>query len=182
MKYRNRNDGSLTTKSQLIAANPNTSLPKTWTPATLDYLGVDPVLAGVQPPVGEFEIVVFNGVELVGGNWVEAWTVQPMFVDNDEATAVEQQAAYTAARLAEKRASMEITMRQCRLQLLAENKLAGVEAAIAALPAPDQASAQVEWEYAAKVNRISPLVAVMGAALLLNDEQVDAMFASAALL
>ena len=56
MKYRKRSDGSLTTKSQLIAENSNTSLPKTWTADTLEFLGVDSVLASPKPTLGEYEV------------------------------------------------------------------------------------------------------------------------------
>ena len=182
MKYRNRNDGSLTTKSQLIAANPDTSLPKTWTPATLDYLGVDPVLASPKPAVGEFEIVAADGVEFVGGNWVEAWTVQPMFVDNATATAAEQQAAHTASKLAKKRETMEITMRQCRLALLADGKLAAVDVAIAGLPEPNKTAAATEWEYAHMVLRTSPFVSLLGAAIGYTEAEVDSLFEQAAAL
>lgn len=187
MKYRKRTDGSLMTKSQLIADNPNTSLPKTWEESTLDFLGVDPVLATPKPTLGDYEVAVAADPVFVGGSWVEAWTVQPMFAEytDESGTVVTVQDQIDAAeeqRLAKMRASTSISMRQCRLQLLAENKLTDVEAAIAALPESDQAAAQIEWEYAANVDRISPLVTVMASSLSLNDEQVDTMFASAALL
>jgi hypothetical protein len=74
------------------------------------------------------------------------------------------------------RVPQSITMRQCRLQLLTIGKLADVEAAIAALPEPAKSGAQIEWEYAATVERNSPLIAQLGPALELNDEQLDEMF------
>ena len=184
MKYRNRNDGSLTTKSQLIAANPNASLPKTWTPATLDYLGVDPVLASPKPAVGEFEQAVANGVEYVEGNWVGAWIGQPMFVEytNDDdvvVTVVEQQEAYTAAKQAKARETMVITMRQCRLALFAAGLLDSVDTALASLPEPDKSAATIAWEYGASVERLSDFVVGMGPLLGLTDLEVDALFEGA---
>jgi hypothetical protein len=179
MKYRKRIDGSLTTKSRLIAENPDTSLPKTWTAATLDFLGVDPVLPTAKPTLGEFEVAVAAAPVLDEGNWVDAWTVQPMFVDNDESTAAEQEAAYTASLLATTRASVKITMRQCRLALLADGKLAAVDAAISALPEPDKTAAATEWEYAHEVHRASPFVALLGAAIGYTDVEVDALFEQA---
>ena len=187
MNYRKRADGSLVTKSQLKAENVNTSFPQVWTAATLDFLGVDPVLASPKPTLGEFEVAVAASPVLVEGNWVDAWTVRPMFVEytNDEGvvvTAAEQQTAYVTATLTKQRESMEITMRQCRLTLLAEGKLADVETAIAALPEPSKSAASVEWEYGAVVNRLSPFVATLGVAIGYSDAQLDTLFTSAAAL
>ena len=57
MKYRKRSRRLLNvTKSQLIAENSNTSLPKAWTADTLEFLGVDPVLAGAKPTLGDYEV------------------------------------------------------------------------------------------------------------------------------
>ena len=179
MKYRKRTDGSLTTKSQLIAENSNTSLPKTWTAATLDFLGVDPVLASPKPTLGEFEVAVAAAPVLVEGNWVEAWTVRPMFVDNEESTAAEQEAAYTAGKLAKARVGMVITMRQCRLALLAAGLLDSVDTALATLPEPDKSAATIAWEYGASVERLSDFVVGMGPLLGLTDLEVDALFEQA---
>lgn len=77
------------------------------------------------------------------------------------------------------RVPQSITMRQCRLQLLAIGKLADVDAAIAALPEPAKSAAQIEWEYAATVERNSPLISQLGPALELDDEQLDALFRQA---
>ena len=72
-----------------------------------------------------------------------------------------------------------VTMRQCRLQLLAIGKLADVDAAIAALPEPDKSAAQIEWEYAATVERNAPLIGALGPALGLDDAQLDDLFIEA---
>ena len=103
MKYRKRTDGSLVTKSQLKAENTNTSLPKVWTAATLEFLGVDPVLASPKPDVGDYEIAVANGAVKDGDNWVEAWKVQPMFTATEEATVEQQIADYEAQKLLKRR-------------------------------------------------------------------------------
>lgn len=74
-----------------------------------------------------------------------------------------------------------ITMRQCRLQLLAIGLLDSVDAAIAAIPdAIQRRAAQIEWEYAATVERNSPWVQNLAVALGLNDAQLDSLFAEAA--
>lgn len=185
MKYRNKTDGSLTTKSQLISEHSNTSLPKVWTAETLDFLGVDPVLASPKPPLGDYEVAVAAPPEFVEGNWVEAWTVQPMFVEYTDDTrgtvSVEMQIAeYDANKLAKAREGMVVSMRQCRLALLADGTLADVDVAIASLPDPDKSSAQVEWEYAATVERTSPFVASLGAAIGYDDAKMDDLFEAAA--
>lgn len=76
-----------------------------------------------------------------------------------------------------------VSMRQARLALLGAGLLAAVDAALAAIDDEVQRqAAQIEWEYAATVERGSPLIAQLGPALGLNDEQLDALFAQAATL
>lgn len=70
----------------------------------------------------------------------------------------------------------QITMRQCRLQLLASGLLDDVDAAVAQA---DRA-VQIEWEYATVVDRNSPLVAAIGASLGLDDAAIDQLFKNAA--
>lgn len=194
MQYRKRGDGSLVSKGQLITENANTSLPKTWKEATLDFLDVDPVLSSLAPVASKYEVVERNGVEQnAEGNWVEAWEVKPMFVEyatpidgNDVGlgttvvTVDEQIAAYDAQQLQQKREGMVVSMRQCRLALLADGTLANVDVAIASLPEPDKSAAQVEWEYAATVQRTSPFVASLGMAIGYDDAKMDALFEAAA--
>lgn len=74
----------------------------------------------------------------------------------------------------------EVTMRQARLALLAAGKLAGVDAAIASLPEPQKTAASVELEYSTTVQRSNPFVAQLGAALGLDDAEIDALFVEAA--
>ena len=74
----------------------------------------------------------------------------------------------------------EVTMRQARLALLAAGKLAGVEAAIAAMPEPHKTAASIEWEYSSALQRNNPFVSQLGAALGLDDAGIDALFIAAA--
>jgi hypothetical protein len=178
MKYRKRSDGSLVTKSQLIAENSSTSLPKTWTADTLEFLGVDPVLASPKPEVGEYEVAVGDGaVQNDAGNWVEAWKVQPMFVEytNDEGVVVtveEQIAAHEAQKAAKRRATMACTPRQARLALASQGLYEAVQTSVAAVS--DQA--RIEWEYATMIERTSPVIAEMQESLGMTDEQLDGLF------
>jgi hypothetical protein len=70
----------------------------------------------------------------------------------------------------------QITMRQCRLQLLAADLLDDVDAAVAQA---DRA-VQIEWEYATVVDRYSPLVSAIGASLGLDDATIGQLFMDAA--
>jgi len=65
-----------------------------------------------------------------------------------------------------------VSMRQARLALKQQGLLATVQSNIEALPE----DAQIEWEYAAQVERGSDLVATLGAALGLTEDQLDDLF------
>ena len=69
-----------------------------------------------------------------------------------------------------------VTMRQARLALLAGGYLQQVQQAME--NAGD--AAKIEWEYAATVERESPIVAAMAQALGLDDAALDTLFTQAA--
>ena len=71
-----------------------------------------------------------------------------------------------------------ITMRQCRLHLLALGKLADVEAAMSQAPEAEK----IEWEYAATVRRDNPIVASLMALLGADAQATDEFFRAASLL
>jgi hypothetical protein len=73
----------------------------------------------------------------------------------------------------------QVTMRQCRLALLANGLLDSVEAAIASIPASAKATADIEWGYASVVERNSGLMPAMAAALGLTETQIDGLFIQA---
>ncbi len=91
------------------------------------------------------------------------------------------QGEYEAARRAEYEATIpkSVTMRQARLALLAAGRLDEVSAAIASMPEPARSAAQIEWEYAQAVQRSSPLVTGLCAALGMAPEEMDALFVEA---
>lgn len=72
---------------------------------------------------------------------------------------------------------MAVTARQARLALLQAGLLAHVEVAVAGSPDPAVA---VEWEYATTIERDSPLVASIGGALGMTEQQIDGLFEAAA--
>ena len=72
---------------------------------------------------------------------------------------------------------MVVTMRQARLALLsANNLLASVDTAIAAMPDGERERALIEWEYGSIVERTSPLVTSLTTALGQDDESMDDLF------
>ena len=102
MELRNRATGAIITDSQFRASHPSTSFPKVLTVEILDSFGYDPVLEGpqatVEPP---YQYSQRAGVEQVNGQWFTKYIAGPVFTDNEEATAAEQEAAYRAAKDAE---------------------------------------------------------------------------------
>jgi hypothetical protein len=185
MKYRNRADGSLVTKSQLKAENRNTSLPKVWTAATLESLGVDPVLDSPKPEVGEYEVAVSDGAVQNGGNWVEAWKVQPMFTATEDATVEEQIAEYEASKLQKRREGMTVTNESLRLQLDQMGVYGVVDAAVRTMDAEaefegvDVTPYAIHWGYATTINRLEEWVVDVAQAANITDEQLDNLFEAA---
>ena len=70
----------------------------------------------------------------------------------------------------------QVTMRQARLALLSAGLLDDVEMVIAAAGR----AAQLEWEYAAVVDRTNPAVAAVQQQEALTDAQIDDLFREAA--
>ena len=101
-EYRNRTTGEIKTQGEWRKDYPNTSFPRIWTQATLDFLELDAVLAAPKPTPGTYQTVRKNGaVQDSKGNWVENWEVVSMFSEyTDEEgvthTVAEQEAAYQA--------------------------------------------------------------------------------------
>ena len=196
-EYRYRSTGEVKTQGQIRSDHPNTSLPKVWTEATCESLGIDPVLASPQPtPSGDYKIVVRDGVEQDSDdNWVYAWTERDMFTEYSEdvtdeegvtttsvVTVQDQIDAYEAQQLATKRKGLVVTMRQARLALSQAGKLTAVNEAIAVMDEPDKTAVSIEWEYGSTVERVSPWIDTMATALGMTGEEMDALFELAATL
>lgn len=69
-----------------------------------------------------------------------------------------------------------VSMCQARLALHAAGLLDAVNAAVAAMPGAEGASARIEWEYAQDVRRDSPLVMGLADSLALGEAQLDSLF------
>ena len=101
-EYRNRTTGEVKTQGQWRAANPNTSLPRTWKAATLDALDLDAVLRSPAATTTQYQNSVRDGVvQDSNGNWVENYVARDMFADTTgedgvTTTKAEHEAAYQA--------------------------------------------------------------------------------------
>ncbi len=80
------------------------------------------------------------------------------------------------------RSQLKVSMRQARLALYNQGLLESVDTQIATLDEPARTLAGIEWRHSDTIERVSPLVATVGAALNLSDEQLDSLFELAATL
>lgn len=95
MELRNRATGAVITDSQFRSENPNTSFPPQLTAEIIDSFGYDPVLEGPQATVvPPYQYSQRDGVVEINGQWFTHYIAGPVFTDNDDATAAEQEAAY----------------------------------------------------------------------------------------
>lgn len=93
--YRVKLTGEIKSQGEIRKLFSNTSLPRVWDSNVCEFLGIDPILESPSPEITRYQTAIKNGVEQdANGNWVWAWTIGPVFTDNDEGTAAEQEAAY----------------------------------------------------------------------------------------
>ena len=88
------------------------------TDEVLEALGADVVFEGPQAtPQNHYQFSMRQGVEQLDGKWYTKYILGPIFVDNEDATAVEQEAAYKA----QKDATQAESVRSQRTQLLKDS-------------------------------------------------------------
>jgi hypothetical protein len=92
--YRIKSSGEIKSQGEVRKMFPNVSLPRLWDEGVLNYLGVDPVFESPTPTTTRYQTAYKDGVEFKNNKWMWKWTIGPVFTDNEEATAAEQQAAY----------------------------------------------------------------------------------------
>jgi hypothetical protein len=114
--YRIKSTGEIKSQGELRKMFYNTSFPRIWDESVLDFIGVDPVFESPTPTTTRYQTANKNGVEFKNNKWMWAWTIGPVFTDNEEATATEQQAVYVQ-RIDDEQAK---SVRQSRNQKLAE--------------------------------------------------------------
>ena len=79
----------------------------TTTDEVLEALGADVVFEGPQAtPANHYQFSMRQGVEQIGGKWHTKYVLGPIFTDNEDATAAEQEAAYRAQKDAEQAKSV----------------------------------------------------------------------------
>lgn len=84
-------------------------------------------------------------------------------------------------QLAVSRSAMVVTMRQARRAMSAAGLLSAVEEALDAIvDQQEREAALIEWEYATEVKRDYPWVQLIAGQLGMTEEQLDALFVSAA--
>jgi len=102
MEIRIRSTGAVMFESEFRRLHPNTSLPAQLSEAVLNDLGADVVLEGPQASGADhYQFSQRSGVEQINGRWYTKYVLGPIFTDNEDATAAEQEAAYKAAKDAE---------------------------------------------------------------------------------
>jgi hypothetical protein len=90
-EYRIRSTGEIITN--IRAAFPNVSMPASISPATLDWLGVDPIMEGAQPAgLSVYQYAQRDGVEqLTDGRWYTKYIAAPVFENAEDETAYKAQ-------------------------------------------------------------------------------------------
>jgi len=117
MNYRIRSSGDIKSQGEIRKMHPNTSLPRVWDESICEALGIDVIFEGPQATGGDqYQFSQAAGIEEINGKWYTKYVLGPIFVDNDEATAAEQESAYKAQKDAEQAKSV----RAERDRLLAE--------------------------------------------------------------
>ena len=183
--YRVRDTGGVHTQGEIRRMNPNVSLPRVWTMATLEGLGVDPVFEGERPEAGEYEVVVKDAVTQVNGNWTQQYKTAPMFTATPDATVEEQIAEYEASKLQKRRQGMSATNENLRLQLDQIGVYGVMSAAVATLDAKadfegvDVTPYAIHWGFATTINRLDEWVIEVAKAANVTDEQLDDLFDAA---
>ena len=154
MKYVKLENGTATNVHEIRKSHPNMSIPEN---ADLTDLGYATLHDGEIPIAPEGKVVVESSPVQRDGKWYTAYSFQD----------VPETQPYVP---------YSISMGQARLALFDMGKLAEVDALINSLPEAEKQRAKIEWEFRPTVERNSPLVLQIGAALGLD---LDAMFIAA---
>lgn len=107
MEIRIRETGNVMTEQEFRSMFPNTGFPAQLTEAVINDFGGDVVFEGPQATGGShYQYSQRQGVEQAEGKWYTKYVLGPIFVDNEEATAAEQEATYKATKDAEQEANV----------------------------------------------------------------------------
>lgn len=167
-------DGVVISKQEFLEMFPNVSFPLQIPYEDYGWFVVAPA---PKPTYNETtEDVVEASPVFDVNHWIQQWEVVSL--------SPEQVATNEAAEAARLKALVpkSVTMRQARLALLENGLLSTVQQAIANMQGVEGDKARIEWEFSSEVVRDKQLVASLGAALSLAEEQLDALFTLAATL
>ena len=110
MEVRVRSTGAVMLEDQLRRWLQETGGPsyETLTPEVMEAIGVDPVFEGAQATGGTvYQYSMRQGVEQQSdGKWYSKYVLGPVFTDNEDGTAAQQEAAYKAQKDAEQAAAI----------------------------------------------------------------------------
>ena len=97
MEIRDRKTGATMTEQEFRKAHPNTSFPVPIPEATINEFGGDVVFEGPQATSPDrYHYSQRQGIEQIDGKWYTKYVLGPVFTDNEEGTAEEQETAYRA--------------------------------------------------------------------------------------
>lgn len=105
MEIRLRSTGEVISDREFYIRSPKAPVPLTaeW----LDTFGGDVVFEGPQATGGTvYQYSQRDGIEQIDGRWYTKYVLGPIFYDNEEGTAADQEAAYKARRDAEQAANV----------------------------------------------------------------------------
>ena len=92
-----RERGDIKAQGENRAMHKTTSLPKVRGENVRQAIGIDPVIVSPQPaPSGDYKRVVRNGAVEDGGNWIQAWVEEDIFVTDSDGTKADKETAYQA--------------------------------------------------------------------------------------
>jgi hypothetical protein len=120
------------------------------------------LIEGVEPPE------LFVGKALTYGE--EGWTV----VDKERLEAYK--ADLQREQLQAARKYTKVSMRQFRKALFRKGEATNVSNILQSLPAGKKEEAEIDFEYSAEVERLSPLVESLALALNKTEEELDELF------
>lgn len=152
-EFRLRDGGAVLSEYDYKALHPCVSFPPDFTPEDADR-----VVASAPPAVTIYEQASRAGVEEVGGEWREAWTIVPAPVPES------------------------IPMLNARLALIGGGYMAAVNEYLSDMTGVEGEQARAFFEFAQNVRRDHQLVEVLRQVLELTAIQIDHLFILAATL
>jgi len=169
----------VTTEASFRAQNPQTVYAKTISNAQLAEQGVYRVTTQAKPDTADSEVAELGDpTQGENGQWVREWTVRPKTqAELDDERAAWRKTAFLYRRdfcIALKRAGV-LSAAQA-IQAAKGDWPQAFTSALAQLPQDAQEEAEIEWAAVQEIRRNHPMIALLGSAANMTDEQIDALF------